>query len=113
MLPVPSECGLEPKGVGCPNPMVGFHVVHGVEEVKRARHPDREAMAPNPAARSRLRRFMLATHSQNMFCVAYSRPRTFRTHDGPNGPSSPLWNWTKCPVEMLAPQRRQVNAPFF
>jgi hypothetical protein len=31
--PVPSECGLEPKGVGCPNPMVGFHVVHGVEEV--------------------------------------------------------------------------------
>jgi hypothetical protein len=27
--PVPSECGLEPKGV----PMVGFHVVYAVEEV--------------------------------------------------------------------------------
>jgi hypothetical protein len=31
--PVPSECGLEPKGVDRPNPMVGFHVLQGVEEV--------------------------------------------------------------------------------
>ena len=31
--PVPSECGLEPKGIDRPNPMVGFHVLQGVEEV--------------------------------------------------------------------------------
>jgi len=31
--PVPSECGLEPKGGDRPNPMVGFHVLQGVEEV--------------------------------------------------------------------------------
>ncbi len=31
--PVPSECGLEPKGDDRPNPMVGFHVLQGVEEV--------------------------------------------------------------------------------
>ena len=30
---VPSECGLEPNGVDRPNPMVGFHVLQGIEEV--------------------------------------------------------------------------------
>ena len=34
--PVPAECGLEPKDDDSPNPMDGFHVVHGVEEVKVA-----------------------------------------------------------------------------
>ena len=33
VLPVPSECGLKPKGIDRPNPMVGFHVFQGVEEV--------------------------------------------------------------------------------
>jgi len=33
MLPVPSECGLEPKGVDRPNPMVGFLRVYAEEEV--------------------------------------------------------------------------------
>ena len=32
--PVPSECGLGPKGDRRPNPMVGFHALQGVEEVK-------------------------------------------------------------------------------
>jgi hypothetical protein len=31
--PGPSECGLEPKGDGRPNPMVGFLRVHAEEEV--------------------------------------------------------------------------------
>jgi len=35
--PVPSECGLEPKGGDRPNPMVGFHVLQGVEEVNCVR----------------------------------------------------------------------------
>ena len=34
--PVPSECGLEPKGDDRPNPMVGFLRVHAEEEVKAA-----------------------------------------------------------------------------
>jgi hypothetical protein len=34
--PVPSECGLEPKGIGRPNPMVGFLRVHAGEEVNTA-----------------------------------------------------------------------------
>jgi hypothetical protein len=42
--PVPSECGLEPKGISCLNPMVGFLRVHAREEVNisvavhRSRH---------------------------------------------------------------------------
>ena len=38
--PVPSECGLELNGVDRPNPMVGFHVLQGVEEVNYATPPD-------------------------------------------------------------------------
>jgi hypothetical protein len=34
--PVPSECGLEPKGIGRPNPMVGFLRVHAGEEVNES-----------------------------------------------------------------------------
>ena len=34
--PVPSECGLEPKDIDRPNPMVGFLRVYAEEEVNRA-----------------------------------------------------------------------------
>ena len=33
MLPVPRECGLEPRTPLGGNPMVGFHVLQDVEEV--------------------------------------------------------------------------------
>ncbi|GAA0523910.1 hypothetical protein GCM10008992_25360 [Halorubrum aquaticum] len=32
-LRVSLECGLEPKGTDSPNPVDGFHVLQGVEEV--------------------------------------------------------------------------------
>ncbi len=36
MSPVPSECGLEPKGVDRPNPMVGFPRLQARQEVNRS-----------------------------------------------------------------------------
>ena len=48
--PVPSECGLEPKGDDRPNPMVGFHVLQGVEEVNISRSLYSAALAASVMA---------------------------------------------------------------
>mgnify|MGYP006876366287 CR=1 FL=1 len=37
-----------------------------------------------------------------------SRPSTIRTHEGPNGPSSPAGTCRKCPVDRSEPQRRHL-----